>query len=911
MAMTSAPRVASLLPSATEIMGHLKLQHLLVGVSHECDVAPEKEDMDALLSSGKCEINPMVMSQDEINTAVIGSLRMGDSLYGINSSEFRRAKPTVVLTQALCDEMTVVNLEPHSLRDVADTFATVSEAVTGSTKTGDALAIEFHAGLGRIAAAEWADPLFDGGHWIPEMLVAAGGEKGWQSPGNKSTKIEPSVLTDYDPDSILVACCGFDLHRNLEDAQKLWSKSWKEGKVFAADGNRYFARPGPSLVAGVAIMARVMHDDVPGIVSAVEATGLLPAEGVAWGRVEPPGLEASGVPGQPGDIEDLCWSLHKEACQRGERFYLDPKTGYQVMTEVAHKKRGKCCGCGCRHCPFNHANVPSTERAARIQQPAWLHKTSIEAEEVDVLFWSGGKDSYLALRSLLKEKGEARRGVVLMTTFDARTRIIAHQEVEIKTVVRQAETLGVSLVGAPLHPGRKYEEQLEQALRVAQKGLAGIPITRVCFGDLHLEHIRSWREQQLTPVVREVCGQSAQLHYPIWHKSYEDLMADLVASGVKLGSCSGTSFSKCRISAMPDAAPSEVEGLCVGALFDPTLAKQATSIGWDAFGENGEFHSVEADPARANAAKMAFSEMSKKLGGEPDVVQACMRPCPPDALPIMGKVPHVRGAYISAGHNCWGILWAPVSGLAMSELIIDGQSSCVDLRHFRPSRFANAGPRAPQRGRKMGTAFAASAGLSRVCARIQSHLKCVVVQAAELLQLRPGESVLDWGSGCGWALTWLSTMYGINGYGIEATSQNFAWASRFSRGNYCLYGGTDLGWIPDESFDAVTSYWVLYHYNVSVQCKVIQQLVRKLRPGGRAWFGGNAPSRHLSISSIPLKRRNWRACLAPAAGKLPVSLDFIEDAALFTQTLNHIGRKEGDYLFFGPTYSVLVHRLVT
>ncbi|CAE7410178.1 TDA3, partial [Symbiodinium sp. CCMP2456] len=112
---------------------------------------------------------------------------------------------------------------------------------------------------------------------------------------------------------------------------------------------------------------------------------------------------------------------------------------------------------------------------------------------------------------------------------------------------------------------------------------------------------------------------------------------------------------------------------------------------------------VEADPARANAAKMAFSEMSKKLGGEPDVVQACMRPCPPDALPIMGKVPHVRGAYISAGHNCWGILWAPVSGLAMSELIIDGQASCVDLRHFRPSRFANAGPRAPQRGRKMGT----------------------------------------------------------------------------------------------------------------------------------------------------------------------------------------------------------------
>lgn len=139
----------------------------------------------------------MVMSQDEINTAVIGSLRMGDSLYGINSSEFRRAKPTVVLTQALCDvcapssrqvagarelideEMVVVNLEPHSLRDVADTFATVSEAVTGSTKTGDTLASEFHAGLGRIASAV-SQP--------ERKLPAALGVFCWSGPTPSSTE---------------------------------------------------------------------------------------------------------------------------------------------------------------------------------------------------------------------------------------------------------------------------------------------------------------------------------------------------------------------------------------------------------------------------------------------------------------------------------------------------------------------------------------------------------------------------------------------------------------------------------------------------------------------------------------------------------------------------------------------------
>lgn len=116
----------------------------------------------------------------------------------------------------------------------------------------------------------------------------------------------------------------------------------------------------------------------------------------------------------------------------------------------------------------------------------------------------------------------------------------------------------------------------------------------------------------------------------------------------------------------------------------------------------GEFppEAVHADPDRVKAAAQAFSGMSRRLGGEPDVSQACMRPCPPDAMPLMGKVPAVKGAYISAGHNCWGILWAPVSGLAMSELILDGAAACVDLGAFEPSRFMRAA--GGGRGRKRG-----------------------------------------------------------------------------------------------------------------------------------------------------------------------------------------------------------------
>ena len=119
----------------------------------------------------------------------------------------------------------------------------------------------------------------------------------------------------------------------------------------------------------------------------------------------------------------------------------------------------------------------------------------------------------------------------------------------------------------------------------------------------------------------------------------------------------------------------------------------------------GEFPpgEVHADPARVKAATDSFSMMSKRLAGEPDVTQACMRPCPPDAMPYMGAVPGVSGAYMSAGHNCWGILWAPVSGLAMSQLLVDGKSSVVDLRPFDPARFM--APKAKgTRGRKRGEA---------------------------------------------------------------------------------------------------------------------------------------------------------------------------------------------------------------
>lgn len=111
---------------------------------------------------------------------------------------------------------------------------------------------------------------------------------------------------------------------------------------------------------------------------------------------------------------------------------------------------------------------------------------------------------------------------------------------------------------------------------------------------------------------------------------------------------------------------------------------------------------IQADPKRVIAASKSLKHMSSIFNKIPDITQACMRPCTSDALPVMGVIPGFEGAYISCGHNCWGILWAPVSGLAMSELMAHGDSTTIDLTSFSPSRYMNKKLNINSRGRKKG-----------------------------------------------------------------------------------------------------------------------------------------------------------------------------------------------------------------
>lgn len=183
----------------------------------------------------------------------------------------------------------------------------------------------------------------------------------------------------------------------------------------------------------------------------------------------------------------------------------------------------------------------------------------------DLLFWSGGKDSYLTLRQIQRTSPHQP---VLVTTFDAHLRKVAHQELALDLIIRQAKHLGLPLLGIPLHPGRDYEETVAPALR-----LIASP-ARLVFGDLHLEHIRSWREQAFESIAKEL---DASLTFPLWHANYDDLMADLEASGIVF-----------EISAVTPQAKGAVK---VGDHYDRALMESLPEE-VDRFGENGEFHTL-------------------------------------------------------------------------------------------------------------------------------------------------------------------------------------------------------------------------------------------------------------------------------------------------------------------------------
>ena len=286
-------RVCSLLPGATEMAYLLGLGDEIVGVTHECDYPPDAKNKPVVVRS---VIDPKRMSSQEIDCKVTELLQAGKGLYRVDERSFLEAAPDVILTQGLCevcaldyDEVVkaaqrlprmpaIVSLNPHSLAEILDDImrvgvATQREAVAAMLIQGlreriDLVSLAEPKYRPRVVCLEWFEPLYVAGHWVPEMVTLAGGFDVLGRRGEPSFKIEWQKVVESKPDVILLMPCGFDVRRTVKESTPLrrlegWNDlpAAKAGNVYALNGNAYFSRPGPRLINGLEILARIIHPE--------------------------------------------------------------------------------------------------------------------------------------------------------------------------------------------------------------------------------------------------------------------------------------------------------------------------------------------------------------------------------------------------------------------------------------------------------------------------------------------------------------------------------------------------------------------------------------------------------------------------------------------------------------------------
>ncbi len=286
-------RICTLLPSATEIAFALGLGDRVVAVSHECDFPAAAREKPVVVRG---RIDSENSTSGEIDALVRQQLSRGEGLYGLDLELLQRLNPDLIITQGLCDVCAVgyddvmaaagalrpparvLSLSPGSLGEVLRDITRAGNA-TGTSGTADTLVraleerVERVAGRvrdasprPRVACLEWLDPLYSAGHWVPEMVELTGGTDVLAVKHKPSARVTLETLVEAAPDVIVLMPCGFDERRTLQEWAPLKDlPAWKaipavaDGRVFAVDGSKFFNRPGPRLVDGLEILARLIH----------------------------------------------------------------------------------------------------------------------------------------------------------------------------------------------------------------------------------------------------------------------------------------------------------------------------------------------------------------------------------------------------------------------------------------------------------------------------------------------------------------------------------------------------------------------------------------------------------------------------------------------------------------------------
>ena len=286
-------KIVSLLPSATEIVFALGLGDQLAGVSFECDY-PEAARSVPVVSGTALDVERQ-RTAAEVDAEVSAMLADGRSIYTLDDAKIRAIAPDVILAQDLCAvcaidsgavedaldvigcRAQVVSLDPAGLDDVIECVVQVGHAtgtevvaaayVAGLRKRLEAVRRRV-AGLAtpRVFVLEWPDPPFNGGHWMPEMVEAAGGEPVLAEVRAPSRRLTWEEIGAETIDVTIFTPCGFDLAGAVEQATSFLSRPDLPdlGRVVAVNANAFFSRPGPRVVDGVELLAEILHPSRPG-----------------------------------------------------------------------------------------------------------------------------------------------------------------------------------------------------------------------------------------------------------------------------------------------------------------------------------------------------------------------------------------------------------------------------------------------------------------------------------------------------------------------------------------------------------------------------------------------------------------------------------------------------------------------
>ena len=274
-------RVVSLVPSATEIIAALGLADQIVGRSHECNYPPEVQTVPVVSAS---RVDTAELSSADIDRAVRDALADGRPLYAVDAELLERLAPDLIITQDLCEvcavssgevkrvthiDVETLSLDPRDLNEIEESIRTVARHLHAAAQ-GEFLAQAMHHRIDtvhqlvrglprqRVFVAEWLDPPFAAGHWVPEMVDLAGGNEVLGLPRERSYATTWEAVAEAAPQLVVLAPCGFDLERTVGEAGSVPPLG---ARVVAVDGDAAYSRPGPRVAEGVAQLAYLLHPD--------------------------------------------------------------------------------------------------------------------------------------------------------------------------------------------------------------------------------------------------------------------------------------------------------------------------------------------------------------------------------------------------------------------------------------------------------------------------------------------------------------------------------------------------------------------------------------------------------------------------------------------------------------------------